>query len=201
MPKIKTIKYENHDGGSFCRRGVLKALKEGKVVVLPTDTIYGLSCLADNKKTIQKIKIMKGREANKALIVLVSSISMLKKYVFLSKKQEIIAAKFWQELRPTTLVLKHKNILPRELSGDLSTLAIRLPKSDFLIKIIKRAGKPLVSTSLNLSGKEALSDLSNIDQYFHKNPDLLVDAGKIKNKKASRLIDLSNEDKIVVLRK
>lgn len=202
MPKMKIINFLGKDDGKKCQAKVLASLKKGSVVALPTDTIYGLSCLANNAKAVKKIKKMKGKGADRALIILVSSTAMLKKYAILSKEKEIVLHKYFgPKTKPTTVILKHKSLLPKEVSGVFDTLAIRLPKSAFLIKIIRRAKVPLISTSLNLSGQECVSDPSLVNNYFKNNPDLLVDAGICKNKKASRLIDLSQNGKAIILRK
>jgi L-threonylcarbamoyladenylate synthase len=199
---MKIITFLGKDGGKKCQTEVLTSLKKGAVIALPTDTIYGLSCLANNAKAVKKIKEMKGKSVNRALIILVSSIAMLKKYVILSKEKETDLHKYFgPKTRPTTVILKHKSLLPKEVSGAFDTLAIRLPKSVFLIKIIRRARMPLISTSLNLSGQINVSDPNLVNNYFKNNPDLLVDAGICKNKKASRLIDLSQNGKAIILRK
>lgn len=199
---MKILSLETKNANKVQIDEIVTGLKKGSVVVLPTDTIYGLSCLANNSKAIKQIKDMKGKDSAKALIILVSSIFMLKKYVYLSKEQEAQIKKFWNlKARPTTVILKHKKLLPKELSGEMDSLALRLPKSDFLIKIIKRAGVPLVSTSLNLSGQPHLSNTKSLQGYFKKNPDLVIDAGTIKNKKASRLVNLSLGSKAIFLRK
>jgi len=92
--------------------------------------------------------------------------------------------------------------LPRELTAGTSSLAVRLPKSEFLFKIITGVGQPIVSTSLNISGQKSLNNLNNLDNYFKKvRPDLVVDAGRAKRVKPSKLVDLRNMTQIKILRK
>lgn len=175
-------------------------LQAGKVAVLPTDTIYGLSCLADDLTAINKIYKLKYRQPNKPLIILVSSLSMARHYVRMTASQADLAAKFWQESRrPTTLIFFDRGRLSF-LSG---SLALRLPKSSLLIKIIRKIGRPIVSTSLNISGQEEIKDLSQIDKFWPNKdcqPDLVVNNGRSRTTKPSRLIDLRGP-KPVVLRK
>jgi len=181
------------------------SLKKGQIVVLPTDTIYGLSCLADKIGAIKRIYKLKGREAKKPLIVLVSSLAMAKKYALVSPWQEKFLKTIWLTgTRPTTVILKQRNLLPRELTGNSSGLALRLPKDKFLIKILKAVKKPLVSTSLNLSGQRNLISLKRLDDYFSLNqehPDLIIDGGAGRRRRPSRLIDLREEGHPIVLRK
>lgn len=181
------------------------SLKIGQVVVLPTDTIYGLSCLADNARAVKKIQLLKKRDSKKPLIVLVSSLNMLKKYVFVSRRQEAALKKIWAgAARPTTVILKHRGRLPKELTGDSDGLALRLPKNEFLLKILEKVKRPLISTSLNVSGRENIRNLKFLLHYFPKKwrrPDLVIDIGQCRRRKPSRLIDWRNRDRAVVLRK
>jgi len=183
---------------------IADSLRQGRVVVLPTDTIYGLSCLADDERAIKKNRRLKKRETGKPLAVLVASRAMLKKYVFVSSHQEKILKKIWgEDSRPTTVILKHRDRLPKILTGNSEGLAARLPKNDFLLKILKAVGKPIVSTSLNLSGQPTLKDLKGLKKYFlDKNvqPDLIIDSGRSRRNRPSRVLDL-REEKPAVLRK
>ncbi|QQG52806.1 MAG: L-threonylcarbamoyladenylate synthase [Candidatus Falkowbacteria bacterium] len=168
-------------------------LHAGKVLVLPTDTIYGLSCLATDSEAIKKIFKLKKREARKPLITLVSSVAMAKRYVSLSKLEAGFLKTLWSaQARPTTVILRAKNNLPAEIISDSGGLSCRLPKSDFLIKIIKKVNAPIISTSLNLSGEAPLVAVDNLDNIFAGKikPDLIVNTGFAKKKKPSRLVDL-----------
>jgi L-threonylcarbamoyladenylate synthase len=174
-------------------------LRAGKAIVYPTDTVYGLGCSALDKKAINKIYRIKNREKRKPLLILISGYPMLKKFFFVDKKQTAYLRKIWPG--KISVILNKKKGLPDELSAGLSGLAVRLPKSRFLTKMIQEAGAPIVSTSLNLSGQKPLERLSCLDEYFKKTkPDLLIDAG-IKKGKPSTLIDLSDIENIKVLRK
>ncbi|HBA36429.1 TPA: threonylcarbamoyl-AMP synthase [Candidatus Falkowbacteria bacterium] len=184
---------------------IVGSLKVGQTIVLPTDTIYGLSCLANHSRAIKKVQRLKKRAPQKPLIVLVKGLAQLKKYVFVSRVQAEFLKKAWApSARPTTVILKHRGRLPKELSGLSDGLAVRLPKSEFLLKIIKKADCPLVSTSLNLSGRESIHDLRHLLNYFPqkgRRPDLVIDAGKCRRQKPSRLIDLRDETHPIILRK
>lgn len=183
---------------------VAGSLKKGGVVVLPTDTIYGLSCLASRLAAIKKIHRLKKSDSHKPLLVLVSDLAMLKKYVFLSQAQIQKLKKYWQPgQRPTTVILRHRSRLPRALTGLSDGLAVRLPKNEFLIKIIKSVREPLVSTSLNISGQPSLKAVTNLTDYFLKSggqPDLVIDTGPAKKRRASRLIDLRVGQRPKILR-
>jgi L-threonylcarbamoyladenylate synthase len=180
-------------------------LRSGGIAILPTDTIYGLSCRADKAAAIRKIKKLKGNEAKKPLLILVDSLAMLKKYTFISRSQSLWLNKHWvRGTRPTTVILPHRGLLPKELTGDSDGLAARLPKSEFLIKILRVIGCPLVSTSLNHSGQESVRNLKRLTVDFPraaKEADLIVDAGACRRRKVSRLLDLRTEGQPILIRK
>lgn len=180
---------------------ISEALGASKVIAYPTDTIYGLGCLATDDKAIKKIKKIKQREASKPLLVLVSSLAMAKKYCLISKNKELLLKKIWSESRPTSVILRHRNLLSKELAKEQDGLAVRLPKSEFLRKIVRRIKVPLVSTSFNISGEPAVDRVDNYKApKGQKNvPDLIVDGGTLKGR-ASRLADLRGK-KIIILRK
>jgi len=184
---------------------VAGSLKIGQVIVIPTDTLYGFSCLADNAPAIRRIKQLKKSDPKKPLLVLVNNLAMLKKYVFVSPRQAALLKKYWASgARPTTVILKHRGRLPQELTGDSDGLAVRLPKSKFLTKILEAVKVPIVSTSLNLGGQASISDLKLLMHHFPKKkyrPDLVVDTGKCRRIKPSRLIDLRPAGGPLVIRK
>jgi len=179
-------------------------LNKGKVFVYPTDTIYGIGCLALNGPGMKKINRMKERKNVRAFIVLVNSINMVKKYCRVSQKQEKILKTIWPG--PVTVILECKKDLPREIFGEKydkagkNTLGVRLPKNDFLIKIIKKTGAPIVSTSLNVQGGKILDRPVGLEKIFKKVlPDLVVDAGELKGE-ASRIIDIRDCENIKIIR-
>ncbi len=178
---------------------IVDYFQKGKVVVYPTDTVYGLGCRVMEKQAVKRIFEIKQRPKSKPFLVLVNSLSMLKKYSYLSVAQEKYLKKIWPG--PITVVLKSRGNLPAGVIGKDGGLAARLPKNNFLITILKRLGEPIVSTSLNISGQKNLTNLSGINNYFGADkPDLVVDAGILPENKPSRVIDIREIDNIKILR-
>ncbi|MBA3047535.1 threonylcarbamoyl-AMP synthase [Patescibacteria group bacterium] len=178
---------------------IAEYFKQGKVIAYPTDTIYGLGCLATDKKAIKRIYRIKKRNKKNPLLILASSFGMVRKYCFLSMAQERFLKNKWPG--PVSVVLRAKSLLPKELTGGKGSIAVRMPKNNFLIKTIRRVGAPIVSTSLNISGKKNIIKPDNLENYFEtRKPDLIINAGELKSK-PSRLVDIRDINNIKILRK
>ncbi len=192
--KLKDLKKQEIDK-------IINYLKAEKIVVLKTDTIYGFSALASSQKAVEKISKIKKRKSFKSFIILVSSIDMASKYGYINNWQKEKIKDFSENQKPISFIVKSRNRLAKSVERQ-ETLAMRLPKSDFFIKMIKRLGEPLVSTSFNFSGQNLL-DINKTEIEFKNKKyqaDLVINSGKTKNSKASRLIDIS-KNKIKILRK
>lgn len=166
------------------------ALKKGKVLVIPTDTVYGLLADATNKKAVQRVFRVKGRKEGKPLPIFVKDIAMAKKLAKISKKQEQFLKKSWPG--KVTLVLESKGKLPKE-TGTTKFIGLRIPKHKLVQHILQKAKKPLTGTSANLSGKTPLRDSKKVKQQFQGRkhaPDMLLDAGKMPFAKPSKVVDI-----------
>ena len=172
---------------------IVDNLKAGKIFVLPTDTIYGLSCIATNKAAVSKIFSIKNRKKNKPFITLVSSISMATRYAKMEKGVLENIKIIWQDKRPTTIILPAKIKFPDGVLSSDGNISLRLPKSEFLIKMIRRLGVPIISTSLNRSGDKPFRNVKNLEKVFTKklSPDFVLNSGPSLNTKPSSILDLS----------
>lgn len=180
---------------------IVDYLQAGKVAVLPTDTLYGLSGRADKSALVKKIQALKERSEAKPFLVLMADYKMINDYCFLSAKKRQQIKNALKLKRPTSFILKHRGLLPKTLTAGSDGLAFRLPKNKFLRKIIKSVGAPLISTSVNLKGQVPLVSEQDLEAFFSikKNkPQVLVLAGTLKGQ-PSRLLDLRSE-KIKIIR-
>ncbi|MDP4007008.1 MAG: L-threonylcarbamoyladenylate synthase [bacterium] len=167
------------------------ALKKGKVLVFPTDTIYGLVADATNKRAVRRVFLIKGRKGGKPLPIFVGSVAMAKQLARVSLRQEKLLKKSWPG--KVTMVLESRGKLPRE-TGTASYIGLRIPKHPFLQRILKKVGLPLTGTSANLADSPSLSNSRDIVKTFQKRryqPDLLIDAGKLPSSRPSRVIDIT----------
>ncbi|MDD5144513.1 MAG: L-threonylcarbamoyladenylate synthase [Candidatus Pacebacteria bacterium] len=168
-------------------------IKEGRVVVVPTDTVYGLVADAVNKKTIGKVFKIKCRKKKNPIPIFIKDIKEAKKIAKINKEQENFLRKVWPG--GVTVILERKKGL-KIYGVDNKTIALRIPKYKLIDDILKKVNLPLSGTSANISGRPAAASIEELSKQFKgvKNqPDLVVDAGKLKTKKSSTVIDLTIE--------
>ncbi len=168
---------------------IAEALLAGKVVLLPTDTVYGLSCLMNSQAAIERIYQIKGRDNSKAFIYLVNSWEMAEKYAILDSETRQQAAKYWPGAN--TLIL-NSCLVDQKINNGLKTIALRWPKLGWLESLIGLVGQPLASTSANLSGQTVITSYSEAFKHWGDiGPDLIVDGGEMVGQ-PSKIFDLTN---------
>lgn len=176
-------------------------LAGGGLIVVPSDTIYGLAVDASNEKAVNKLFDFKSRIPGKAISVFVSDFEMAKKYVKISKKNLNILKKILPG--PYTAVLPSCHKLVKSLESEKGTLGIRIVKNDFISNLLKKFGRPITATSANMSGQSphyfVSSFLNSLSEKKKKEIDLIVDFGKLPRRKPSTVIDLTTS-KIKILR-
>ncbi len=178
-----------------------KSIRGGKVIVCPTDTVYGLLADATSQKAIRKIFRIKKRKTERAIPIFVKNIEAAKKLAYINKAEEEIVKKYWPG--KATFILKRKNILPKAIFGKEKTIGLRIPKHKIVNALLARLNRPLTGTSANISGRSASTKIKEVIGQFQgrKNkPDLIVDAGNLKPSKPSTIIYLTG-DKYKTLRK
>ncbi len=175
---------------------VVSELKCGNIVVLPTDTIYGIACDALNEEAIEKVFKIKGRNYNKPLNLHLNKKSDINKYAYISNNME---SKIIDKLMPgaLTLVMKKKNTVSNILTSNLNTVGIRIPDNDLISDIIDKLGSPLVLTSANISNEKPLKNIKEISKI--KDIKYVVDMGPLNNGIESTVIKVEN-NKVIILR-
>jgi L-threonylcarbamoyladenylate synthase len=138
----------------------LTALRNGEVILYPTDTIWGLGCDATNPAAVQRIYTIKERPDAKSLIILVADERDILRYV---AAPDPAVFDFWQvQEKPTTIIFENAIGLPDNLVAEDGSIAIRIVKDEFCRHLIKRLGAPIVSTSANKSGFAAPAAFSSV---------------------------------------
>jgi L-threonylcarbamoyladenylate synthase len=150
----------------------LKILREGGLILYPTDTIWGIGCDATNVKAVERIYQIKQRQDSKAMLVLIDSDVRLGQYI--NEVPEIA----WQLIevmdKPTTIIYPGAKNLAENLIADDGSIGIRIVKDEFCQKLITQFRKPIVSTSANISGEESPRSFNEIPESIQKGVDYVV---------------------------
>lgn len=177
-----------------------EVIKEGGIILYPTETVWGIGCDATNAEAVAKIYALKQREETKSMIVLMNGEKMI--YNVFKDIPEVA----WQILdlseKPTTLILDNpRNIAPNLIAPD-KTLGMRIIKEPFCYKLLERMKKPLVSTSANISGMPTPVNFKEISPEIIKGVDYVVNLQQEKmTGKPSAIIKLTADSQVKVIRK
>lgn len=183
---------------------IIEHLKNGGVVVYPTETAYAIGCDATNQKAVDLVFKMKKRVKSKTLPLIVGSFAMVKKFCQMSAIEEKLAKIYWPGA--LTMVL---NVVPNGLAKGIvakdGTVAIRVSGNKMARKLSRGLGRPLVSTSANLAGEVECYSLEEVKRHFGCHSErseeslVLLDGGKLKKQKPSTIVKIVN-GKIKILR-
>ncbi len=187
---------------SFMQADIQEAvasLISGKIILYPTDTIWGIGCDATNESAVEKIFDIKNRPREKSLIVLVDSVKMLKEFVTITPEMESLLASFQE---PVTVIYPHPKGFAANVVNADDTIAIRIANHDFCRQLIRQFGKPVVSTSANISGEKSPLSFEDISVCVKDKVDYMVDKqyDTSKYKNPSKLMKLHPDNSMEYLR-
>ncbi|MDP4000898.1 MAG: L-threonylcarbamoyladenylate synthase [bacterium] len=198
---LKVFKLKNKPSRTLIRLrrdGIMHAvevLKKGGVVVYPTDTVYGLAVDVKNVKAVKKLYKLKGRKFSKPIHVIVPSSKWLNKIVKLDKPALKLMNKFFPGPLTVVLPLKAKEKSWQLLSAGTKTMGIRMPANDLAISFVKKFGKPITTTSANISGKKSCYSIKEVKKQFKKDIDVdiyFLDGGRLRQRKPSTIVSIIN---------
>ncbi|NLG89129.1 MAG: threonylcarbamoyl-AMP synthase [Clostridiaceae bacterium] len=174
------------------------ALKNGRLVAFPTETVYGLGANALDENAVREIFTAKGRPSDNPLIVHIADISTLKLLVMKIKPEaEKLMHAFWPG--PLTLVFEKSPNVPKVTTGGLDTVAVRMPDHPVALELIKKAGVPVAAPSANRSGKPSPTLAEHVLEDMDGRIPYIIDAGPCRVGVESTVLDLT-EDTPVILR-
>ena len=154
-------------------------LKNGEIVAVPTETVYGLAGNGLSASSVKKIFEAKGRPADNPLILHIADIGSL--YEYAENVPELalkLAEKFWAG--SLTMIMKKKDTVPLETSGGLDTVAFRMPNNIWTLQLIKKCGFPLAAPSANLSGLPSPTCAEHVFRDMNEKIPLVIDGGQCK---------------------
>ena len=169
-----------------------KLLQNGEVVGIPTETVYGLAANAFDEEAVKKIFIAKGRPSDNPLIVHIAKFEDLAPLVEeIPEKVKVMANKFWPA--PLTMIMKKSDRVSNVVSGNLDTVAVRMPKSDYARAIIESCGLPLAAPSANLSGSPSPTNAKYVFDDMNGRIPLIIDGGICEIGVESTVISFAEE--------
>jgi len=179
---------------------IVGRLQRGEVLILPTDTVYGLVCDAANESAVGKIFKIKNRDLSNPLPVFVEDIKMAEDYAFIDLAQKEFLKNNWPGA--TTVILKAKPGLSKLVYKN-DTIGLRQSSHELISSVMGRFKRPLAQTSANISGQGALTSIKKVLGQFEGaevQPDAVVDAGDLSKNEPSKIVDYS-DSKIKTIRK
>ena len=178
----------------------LKALKEGKTILYPTDTVWGLGADATNSKAVQRIYKIKKREADKSMIILLDDMEKLEEYVV--DVPEISYDLIEKTRVPLTIIYPKAKNLAKNLVAKDGSIAIRVVNGAYCSEIIRLLNKPIVSTSANISGEASPTTFSDISETIINKADYVVDVFRksIGSVKPSTIIKMGSDGMFEIIR-
>ena len=177
----------------------IAVLKEGGLILYPTDTVWGIGCDATNEEAVQKIYKLKQRADSKALICLVANDFMLENHVH--TVPELAYDLIDLASKPMTIVYDSPKSVAKNLVADDNTLGIRVATDQFCQYLINKFKQPIVSTSANVSGQPTPKSFSEISDVILKGVDYVVNLNReTTSSSASTIIKLSNDGTVKVIR-
>ncbi len=170
-------------------------LKEGGVIIYPTDTVYGLGCDIFNKDALERIFSIKGDTKNKLLSFVCSDLKDISKYAKVSD----FAYKHMKRLLPGpyTFILPAAHDVPKKLWSKRKTVGIRVPGNEIALTLVRELGNPIISTSVTNRRGEIVIDHLEIKTIFNNQVDLMLAIGNL-GIQTSSVIDLSREEPEIV---
>lgn len=179
---------------------IQEVLAAGGTIIYPTDTVWGLGCDASNKSAVDKIFKIKNRQANTALVTLVHNENQLFDYV--KDVPDIAFDLIEMSESPITIVFENgKNVAENVLAKD-GSIAIRVCSDDSCSELLKRYGKALVSTSVNISGQPFAHSIAEMDPSIKEQVDAIYRPDFIvKQTRPSKIIKINNDGSFKIIRK
>lgn len=175
-------------------------IRDGGVILYPTDTIWGLGCDPKNEDALDKLLNIKKRAANKSLIVLVNNEGLLQRYV--KEIPDVCYDLIDYAERPLTIVYPHGQYVSQKVLGADNSIAVRISKDPFCSQLIQKLKHGLVSTSANISNQTYVNDINKLPAEIKDNVDYIVNL-PLKNDKQppSQIIQIGADSEVTIIRK
>ncbi len=187
----KIIDVNSTDNTDEVLTDAAECLKNGGLVAFPTETVYGLGADGLNPEASKKIYAAKGRPSDNPLIVHIADLEAMDKLGFTNDKAYTLAHAFWPG--PLTIILPKKDIVPKETTGGLDTVAIRMPSHPAALSLIRQSGVYVAAPSANISGRPSPTKAEHVIEDMSGRIEYIIDGGPVGIGIESTIVDLSGE--------
>lgn len=168
-----------------------KIIRDGGIVIFPTETVYGIGANVLNAEAVKKIYEIKKRPLSKPINLLVNSIEMIEKVAKdITPLEYAIIKEFFPG--PLTIILQKKDVVPDIVTANGTTVGIRMPANEIALELIKKAGVPLATSSANISDKPSKTNIKDVMSDFSEEVDCCIDGGESKIGIASTIVQVIN---------
>ncbi len=172
-------------------------LRDGGIIVFPTETVYGLGALADSKFGPHEIFEVKVRPADQPIPLLVETEDALDTWgVDVPEYAYALARSFWPGA--VTLVVKASERVPRDFRAPNGTIGIRSPKHEVVMELIQAAGGPIFATSANTHGNPAPGSFEEVEHRIISHADVALDGGETEHQQASTVVDCTGAEPVII---
>ncbi len=178
----------------------LAVLKKSGTILYPTDTIWGIGCDATSEKAVEKIYHIKKRMESKSLIILLDDTSKINQFV--SSIPDIAWDLMKKVRRPLTIIYPNARNVARNVIAEDGSIAIRIVRNEFCRQLIQRFGKPIVSSSANISGEPSPLVFKNISEEIIRQVDYVVNLYQdvLEQFRPSQIIKLNEKGEFKIIR-
>lgn len=169
-------------------------LRTGGIIAHATETCYGFACDATNRSALARLFALKKMSVRKPVSILVWSLTEAQKYGIFGVAAKKLAKKYWPG--PLTIIVKRKKTLPAFLNPGHKTIGIRVPAHVLSRRLAQKLGRPITTTSANISGKPSTYSVSAIRRQFGRQklkPDFIFNSGRLPKYPPSTIVDVSGK--------
>ena len=175
----------------------IEVLRNGGIVIFPTETVYGIGTNAYCEKSVEKIYEIKERPEEKPLSILVSNVNEISKYAIINNSMEEQIIKNFMP-GPITIILEKRPEVFNYITSGKNTIGIRIPDNKIVLKILEALKLPIVAPSANISGHPSGIELNEILPDFENKVDICIDGGKSELSESSTIVQVvDNEIKVL----
>jgi len=192
---MRTIKINLHNPEKIFLEMAADIIKDGGVVIYPTDTAYGIGADILNKKAVEKLNLAKSRHPEKQYTAIVSDVKMAEKFCVLGDSEKRLIKKFMPG--PLTLAVCKKDIVPDFIQK--TDFAFRIPDCEIAQKICSISGAAITASSANIGGEATPYSVDEINPILKESVDLILDAGKLEVRDTSTICRV-DDGKVQILR-